>query len=151
METKKTTMWVVVAILLAIIIVGILVIKAQNKEVSENANQQEEQEYFEKTIDVKHQYKDGKHIFAGTIEVPTPCYKAELSVTQGDVAELNFTTKDSGEVCAQVISNANFYAEFEGKQDQLFKGRLNGEPVNLNMFEVDADLDINDINIFMKG
>lgn len=150
METKKTTMWVVLAVLLAIIIVGVLVIKAQKREVAENTNQ-EQQEYFEKTIDVKHQYKNGKHIFAGTVEVPTPCYQVEATITPGDIAELNLVTKDTGGICAQVITDANFYVEFEGKQDQLFKGRLDGEPVNLNTFEVDADLDINDINIFMKG
>lgn len=143
-------MWVVLAVLLAIIIVGILVIKAQNKETAENITQ-DEQEYFEKTIDIKHQYKNGKHIFAGTLEVPTPCYQVDLSITPGNIAEINFTTKDSGEICAQVVADANFYAEFEGVEEQLFVGKLNGEPINLNIFEVDADLDINDINIFMKG
>jgi len=150
METKKTTMWVVLAVLLTIMIVGILVIKAQNKEVAESTNQ-EEQEYFEKTIDVKHQYKNGKHIFAGTIEVPTPCYQVEAKVAPGDIAELNITTKDNGGICAQVITDANFYVEFNGKKDQLFKGNLNGEPANLNTFEIEPDLDINDIEIFMKG
>jgi hypothetical protein len=150
METKKTTIWVVLAILLAVVIVGVFVIRAQNKEVAEKVEQSEQQN-FEKTIDLKHQYKDGKHIFAGTLEVPSPCYQVDLSVTPGDVAELNFTTKDSGGICSQVITDANFYVEFEGKQDQLFIGKLNGEPVNLNTFEVDADMNINEINIFMKG
>lgn len=150
METKKTTMWVVLAVLLAIIIVGILVIKAQNKEVAEN-EEQEQQEYFEKTIDVKHQYKNGKHIFAGKIEVPSPCYQVEAVITPGDIAELNITTKDNGGICAQVITDANFYVEHEAPESQLYIGKLNGEPVNLNRFEVDSDLDINSFDIFIKG
>lgn len=150
METKKTTIWVVLAALLAIIIVGVLVVRGQNKEVVENKDQQEVENY-EKTIDIKHQYKDGKHLFAGTLEVPSPCYQVELTFATGEVTELNFITRDSGGVCAQVVTDANFYGELEAPENQLFIGKLNGEPVNLNTFEIDADLDINEIDIFMKG
>lgn len=147
--TKKTTIWTIVAVLLVLLIIGILGIRANQKE-TEIVNQEQEQT-IEKTVDVKHQYKDGKHIFAGTVQVPTPCHQVEATITPGTVAELNLNVKDSGGVCAQVITDANFYVEYEGSQDQLFVGRLNGEAVNLNTFEVDSDLDINSIDIFMKG
>lgn len=150
METKKTTVWVILAILLAVLIVGVIVIKSKSRQEVVNTNQ-EEQEMFEKTIDLKHQYKDGKHIFAGKLEVPTPCHQVNLSVTPGEVAELNFDVKDSGEKCEQKVVDANFFVEFPGEANQLFVGKLNGEPVNLNQFEVDADIDINSVDIFMKG
>lgn len=151
MDIKQSRIWISVAVVFVLIIIGVLIIKADKIESPTEEQSTEQKEMFEKTIDVKHQYKDGKHIFAGVVEVPTPCHKVNATITPGDIAELNLDIVDSGGVCAQVITDANFYVEFEGKQDQLFVGKLNGEPVNLNTFEVDADLDINTINIFNKG
>lgn len=151
MDIKQSRIWISVAVVLILIIIGVLIIKAKKIEAPTIEQNAEQQEFFEKTIDIKHQYKEGKHIFAGVIEVPTPCHKVNATITPGDIAELNLDIVDSGEICAQVITDANFYVEYEGKQDQLFIGKLNGEPINLNKFEVDADLDINSINIFNKG
>ncbi|MBP9763387.1 MAG: hypothetical protein KBD10_01415, partial [Candidatus Pacebacteria bacterium] len=144
--------WTIVSVVLVLIIIGLVILKA-NKTESPNTEKESEteQSLFDKTIDVKHQYKDGKHIFAGVIAVPSPCYKVDLQVNPGDVAELRFTTTNSGGVCEEKIVDANFYTEFQGNKDLLFVGFLNGEPINLNTFEVDADLDINSINIFNKG
>lgn len=149
-NNNKTTIWISIAVLLVLLIVGVLIIKATKNDVVE-VNNTVEEDMYEKTVDVKHQYKDGKHIFAGTLEVPTPCHKVEATVIPGDVAVLNLEVKDSGGVCAQVITDANFYVEHMGPQELLFVGRLNGEPVNLNKFEIDADMDINAVDIFIKG
>lgn len=149
-NNNKTTVWIILAVLLALLIVGILVIRGKNTQEYTN-NTDTKEEMYDRTIDLKHQYKDGKHIFAGTIEVPTPCHQVSLNVTPGDVAELNFEVKDSGGICAQVITDANFYTEYEAPENQLFVGKLNGEPVNLNQFEVGADEDINSVDIFLKG
>jgi hypothetical protein len=149
-NNNKTTVWIILAVLLALLIVGVLVIRGKNTQEYTNTNKISE-EMYDRTIDLKHQYKNGKHIFAGTIEVPTPCYQVALNVTPGDIAELNFETKDSGGVCAQVITDASFYVEFEGPENQLFIGKLNGEPINLNQFEIGADMDINTVDIFLKG
>jgi hypothetical protein len=151
METKKSTFWIAAAAVLILVIISVLVLKANKVESPTVDTNTEEQAIFDKTIDIKHQYKDGKHIFAGVIEVPTPCHQANLAIVAGEIAQLNFTIVDSGEICAQVITDANFYAEFVGPENQLFVANLNGEPVNLNKFEVDADLDINAVEIFNKG
>jgi hypothetical protein len=151
METKKSTIWMAAATVLVLIIISVLFLKANKVESPTQEIDQQEQATYDRTIDIKHQYKDGKHIFAGVVEVPTPCHQANLAIVGGEIAQLNFSIVDSGEICAQVISDANFYAEFEGPENQLFVANLNGEPVNLNKFEVDADLDINSIDIFNKG
>lgn len=151
METKQSTIWISAAVVLILVIISVLVLKANKVESPTQDVEQDEQAMFDRTIDIKHQYKDGKHIFAGVIEVPTPCHQAVLSVVPGEISQLNFEIKDTGEICAQVITDANFYAEFVGPGDQLFVANLNGEPVNLNRFEIDADLDINTIDIFNKG
>ena len=151
METKQSSIWISATVLLLLVIISVLVLKANKVESPTQDVEQDVLAIFDRTIDIKHQYKDGKHIFAGVLEVPTPCHQVILSVLPGEITELNFETRDSGEVCAQVISDTNFYAEFVGPEDQLFIANLNGEPVNLNRFEVDADLDINTVDIFNKG
>lgn len=151
MDIKQSRIWISVAVVLILIIIGVLIIKANKIEAPTVEQENEQQDIFEKTVDVKHQYKDGKHIFAGVIEVPTPCHQVNATITPGEIAVLNLDIVDSGGVCAQVITDANFYVEYEEKQDQLFVGKLNGEPVNMNKFEVDSDLDINAVNIFNKG
>lgn len=148
---KKT---ILILVLVSIIIAAIVfMIKARIAEAPtprDEAIQQDEKRYA-KTIDVKHQYKDGEHNFVGKIEVPTPCYVAIANVINSKPAELRIETKDSGEICAQVISDAVYSAKFKGDKNQKFIATLNGEPVNLNIFEVDEDQDINSVDIFIKG
>ncbi len=148
--TNKKIISIFIIALLVLAALCFLSLKANKNNLSEVEIPQD-QEVFERTIDVKHQYKDGKHIFAGTLEVPTPCHFVEATINEGEVSELNLEVKDSGEICAQVISQANFYVEHEGPENMLFVGRLNGEMVNLNQFHIDSDIDINDVDIFMKG
>lgn len=148
---KKT---IIILILISIAILAIaFMIKARVAEAPtprDEAIQQDEKRYA-KTIDVKHQYKNGEHNFVGKIEVPTPCYVAVARVENGNTPELKIETKDSGEICAQVITDAVFFAKFKGDENQKFIATLNGEPVNLNLFEIDADQDINSVDIFIKG
>lgn len=150
---KKTiSILILISIVIAVVVFTIKTRVAEAPTPRDQAIQNDEARYA-KTIDVKHQYKDGEHIFAGKIEVPTPCYfaSAEILRREKGVAELKIETKDSGEICAQVISEANFFVKFKGEKDQQFMATLNGEPVNLNRFEVDADQDINSVDIFIKG
>lgn len=150
MTNKQKLVSIIVLVLLAILVISTVIIKSK-KDNSAEETSQVDKEIFEKTIDLKHQYKDGKHIFAGVMEIPSACHSLNLNVTPGDIAELNFSIEDSGGDCTLETKNGNFYVEFEGPADQLFVGKLNGENVNLNTFEVDADLDINEVNIFLKG
>lgn len=148
---KKTILiLVLVAIAIATIVFMIKARIAEAPTPRDEAIQQDEKRYA-KTIDVKHQYKDGEHNFVGKIEVPTPCYVAVANIIDGQTPELRIETKDSGEVCAQVVTDAVFVAKFKGDENKKFIATLNGEPVNLNLFEIDADQDINSVDIFIKG
>lgn len=147
---KKTTIWVILAIILVVIIAGMLMLRAKTAEAP-MTNTQEEVQNASKTIDVKHQYKNGEHIFSGLVEAPTPCHQITAQIFPGEVAELNIEIKDSGKICAQVISNIPFKVSYKAPEDQQFLAKLNGEPVNLNRFEVDADLNIDEVELFIKG
>lgn len=104
------------------------------------------------TVNVKHQYKDGVHTFAGAIETPTPCYDARAIIVSGDVNEIQVTTEPQPvEVCAQVLSEKPFMVTHTSPADAQFLMTVNGELVNMNQFDIDPDIDINTVDILIKG
>ena len=125
--------------------------KIQVQSDRQDAIQQEVQKPTE-TLNVKYQFKDGKHVYVGSVLLPTPCHilKAEAGTKPG-VNEIIITTTDSQEVCAQVITERLFRVETDFKPEDVFIPTLNGEVVNFNIFEIPADQNINDIQIFIKG
>ncbi len=125
--------------------------KIQVQDERQNAIQQEVQKPTE-TLNVKYQFKDGKHVYVGSVLLPTPCHilKAEAGTKPG-VNEIIITSTDSQEVCAQVITERLFRVETNFKPEDVFIPTFNGEVVNFNIFEIPADQNINDIQIFIKG
>lgn len=148
---KKTTIWVILSICLLVIIGGILFFKAKTVEAPLENVQNSDNQVFEKTLDVKYQFKDGTHVFMGEVESPTPCHQVSAQIFPGEIAELNIEIKDSGNICAQVVTNIPYKVSFSAPENQKFSAKLNGQPVNLNLFKVDPDLDINSVEIFIKG
>ncbi len=108
------------------------------------------------TIDTKHQYKDGKHIYFGYLEVPSPCYTHNVEIKKlPEITEIAITYSEDksndSKVCAQVITQKTFKVSFEGRIDEDIIATLNGETVNLNQFEIDLDENIDNADIFIKG
>ncbi len=106
------------------------------------------------TLDVKHQFKDGKHIFVGKVQTPSPCHKLKKTVTKNNsdfYLNIDISEPEAGTVCAQVITDQPFYFDFVGQESDVIYARLNGELVNLNIFEIPADKEIEDIEIYLKG
>jgi hypothetical protein len=108
------------------------------------------------TVTAKHQYKDGVHIVAGEITVPTPCHILEAdAVVNSDTSpeqvtiRLKSSTKADG--CIQIITPARFKVEFKASKDAVIKMTLNGKPVILNLIEAGADEDLEDFELFIKG
>jgi len=106
------------------------------------------------TIDVKHQYKDGTHVYLGTFKTPTPChsYNAEI-ISEGTekIISLSYSEPTSDQICAQVITEREFMVSFDGDENESVIARLNGDLVNLNLFEVPNSQNIEDFQIFIKG
>ena|SRR3989344_510838 len=107
------------------------------------------------TINAKHQYKNGKHIIAGEVDLPTPCHilttTAQIAESFPEQVTINFTSKDSGEVCTQVITLNRFKIEFEASANAVIKARWNGQPVELNLIPAGANEDLSDFKIYIKG
>lgn len=147
------------------ILIGVLVVAAvvlggtalykSNQSVEVDLTRDEalntEVQKAKKTITTKYQYKDGQHIFVGNLKLPTPCHTYNAEVVQKDgAAEIRVTTEEGG-VCVQQITERLFKVSFEGEQGDNIFATLNGETVNLNIFEIPEDEDIDDIEIFIKG
>lgn len=153
---NKILIWVVVV---ALVFFGVTIALKNNQAEQinfendrENAIEKEVQRP-EKTITSKYQYRDGKHIFVGNVVLPSPChsYNAEVKDTDGSKEIVITISNPVDEACAAVITERNFKVEFEGPEDQEIFASLNGEVVNLNIFTIPEDEDINDIEIFFKG
>ncbi len=112
----------------------------------------EEENKPKQTIDVKYQYRDGAHIFVGKLDLPTTCHDLKNKVvTKDQVTEIYLDVVDSGEICAQVISPESYVVNVLAPKDQTIIFYLNNEVVNLNIYEIPDDQDINEIIIFNKG
>jgi hypothetical protein len=153
---QKTTMWVLVAIIGIVGIAAIIYVTTKTVEpVAPTAREEAQQQDAlmpTKTIQVKHQYKDGNHTFMGMIETPTPCYNVTAVILPGDVPEIKITTQEQPDtICAQVISEKQFTVRFTGPEDTQFLTTVNDEPVNMNQFDIDPDVDIESVEIFIKG
>jgi hypothetical protein len=109
-----------------------------------------------KSLVVKHQYKDGKHIFMGDVETGTPCYDISAIVEDTQASTTKnikiTTTNNQGENdCTQVIDTKTFKVEYEGSVDLKFIATLNGERMRLNRFDLAPEVNIDEFELFIKG
>lgn len=115
-------------------------------------------------IDVRHQYKNGTHTFAGLIDLPSACYSltpkigitAPAAPLAGQTAanaliNIDLTSKDSGAACAQVVTPTFFKTSIAGGSKYDLKGTLNGKEIRFNIFEIGADENIDAMNPYIKG
>lgn len=153
--------YIYIAIAVVLILTGLFVASMfiGNEEVAQQPQQENEQETErrpEVTITAKHQYKDGIHIIAGEIDMPTPCHILDWSVIGADdtpppIYSIDFTLMSEAEVCAQVITPSRFKVEFEGQENAEIQATLNGDDVVLNLIEAGPDEDLEDFELFIKG
>jgi flagellar basal body-associated protein FliL len=104
-------------------------------------------------INARHQYKNGKHIYAGVIDLPTPCHSVSVAAKASGTNKytLEFTTKTTDEICAQVITPRPFRVEFTAPKNITVDATLDGKLVTLNILEVKEGEDIDKINFNDKG
>jgi len=104
-------------------------------------------------INARHQYKNGKHIYAGVIDLPTPCHSVSVVAKASGTNKytLEFTTKTTDEICAQVITPRPFRVEFTAPKNITVDATLDGKLITLNVLEVKEGEDIDKINFNDKG
>ena len=106
-------------------------------------------------ITAKHQFKAGKHIVAGEINLPTPCYvlntDATVAESMPEQVTLRFNSTTQGEMCAQVVTTERFRIDFTASEGAVIKATWNGKPAKLNLIPAGPNEDLNDFEIFQKG
>jgi hypothetical protein len=158
--TKKIIAIVVLVILLFILVRFGGEMNNGGSNIVEVVQEEQSNEIME-IFDIKHQYKEGKHTFVGSIELPTPCYvldakveefMKELESTNERSIKINFHENLEGEgVCAQTIDIRPFRIEYLGKEDLKFRIFVNNKEFQLNIFEVPEHVDIDQFEIYLKG
>lgn len=104
-------------------------------------------------VNTRHQYKNGKHIYAGVIDLPTPCHTVSVEAVSTGAGKytLKFTTKTTDEVCAQVITPRPFRVEFAAPKNITVVATVDGKTVTLNVLEVREGEDIDKVQFNDKG
>lgn len=86
-------------------------------------------------VDISYEYIDGRYIYNAIVKKPTPCHKLEVETvvreSYPEQVDLNFTTKDSGEVCIQVIDEEEVSGSIEVSKDATINVYLNGNLLDL--------------------
>ena len=152
-------MWKRIIIIVALIVLLLAIVfinSAVNVKQVEAPAEVEQEESFTEPLAVKHQYKDGQHVFVGDIELPNPCYSYNATIEESDNENvknivLEYKEMEEVESCVQVITNANFRVAYEGVEDLEFQLFINGQKGRLNTFEIPAHVDIEQFELFLKG
>ena len=160
----KKKNWVILVAAIILLLTGVIFhneYKVSKIDESNIERQQAIEDVLQKsniTINTKYQYRNGTHTFLGTFETPTPCYTYNVEKKETDgIKEIAITYQEmhdeTGEAmnCTQVITERDFKVSFEGSVDDEIIATINGDLVNLNIFEVSEDEDIEDVEVYMKG
>ncbi len=151
---KKGLIWTIVVIL-ALIVVGTWALTRYNTKESPVPEVKGEETEVVQDITAKHQFKNGKHIVAGEVNLPTPCYilstDAIIAESMPEQVTLRFTTTTQGEVCAQVITPERFRIDFTASEGAIIKATWNGKPAKLNLIPAGPNEDLSNFEIFQKG
>ncbi|MDE2218313.1 MAG: hypothetical protein KGJ58_02580 [Patescibacteria group bacterium] len=157
-NNKKTT--AIVIAIIVIILIGAGFYFSSKKSGVKNATEEQiplkngsSSSYEITTINARHQYKNGKHTYVGMIDLPTPCHIVSVvAVPSGkNKYTLQFTTKTTDGVCAQVITPRPFRVEFAAPKNITVDATLDGKPVNLNILEVKEGDNIDKVQFNDKG
>jgi hypothetical protein len=106
------------ALLILLLVAAFYVIVNKEKIVDDTTNIEinneevvEVDESNLRSLVVKHQYKDGKHIFMGDVEVPTPCHSLTASISDTsnpDLKRINITIGAQDRNVCSGYNNKNF-------------------------------------------
>ncbi len=109
----------------------------------------------EMEITAKHQWKNGTHIVAGDVNLPTPCYilntNAVVAESYPEQVTINFVASTQGEACAQVVTTERFKVDFQASEKAIIKATWNGKPAKLNLIPAGPNEDLNNFELFLKG
>ncbi len=160
-QSNKKGITVAVAIVV-LVLIGIAFYSLYKNDSSTNTapladNSAPSQSTLAQIVTVKHQYKDGTHTYAGTIDLPTPCQRLTQSVVKDPTIKNKFTiafvvsNDPDSTVCAQVVTSRQFKVSFAGPQNAIVGATLNGQALQWNVFDVGPNENLDSFQINIKG
>lgn len=157
--TQQSKTWAWGAGIISLILIGGTLYFAQADNEPENVIEKDDEGEVLSAdavfINAKHQFRDGEHIIAGEIEVPTQCHSLSVeTVIRESFPEqvtLNFSSTSEAEVCAQVMSPRRFKIDFSASENATINATWNGAEAVLNLIPAGEDEDLNNFDIFIKG
>lgn len=157
-NNKKTTA-IIIAVIVIILIGAGFYFSSKKSGVQTTTEDQiplkngSDSSYEITAINARHQYKNGKHTYAGVIDLPTPCHTVSVTAVPAGANKytLQFTTKTTDEICAQVITPRPFRVEFTAPKNITVDANLDGKLITLNILEVKEGEDIDSVNFNDKG
>lgn len=131
---KKTYIYLGFGILLVVLISVFLYFLPKEKKVEEPVDR------VTTKISVEHSFSLGVHTYTGIIQVPTPCHEifgeAIVKESYPEQVDIKLETRESGEVCIQVIAEKRFKVSFQASERPIVKAFLNGSPVLFIVTEI---------------
>ncbi|MEY4440809.1 MAG: hypothetical protein RLY49_435 [Candidatus Parcubacteria bacterium] len=105
--------------------------------------------------ELKEQHKDSKYIFAGTVDVPTPCHSLktvvnQLSPTKYQI-QVDTVAPKADVMCAQVISQKQYKAAFQAPDNIIVTVKINGVEYETNRFVIPNTENIDTFKLEIKG
>lgn len=151
-----------ILVVLAFIIFGVtlyysLAPEEEAQAPEETATEEPADAFVPQVVNALHEFQDGTHTIAGEIDLPTPCDVLEAEATveargqETDLATLQFRTINESEVCAQVVTPASFRVTFDAAENADITAVWNGQPVRLNLVEVESEENLDDFGEYFKG
>jgi hypothetical protein len=151
----KVIALVALLVVIAIVLFAYTLVSAPTEtEVSTQQATTTTTQQEERLLSAKHQFVDGIHTIAGTVELPTPCHTLVAEPFFVDDAsstvEIRFSTALQGEECATVPTQVPFRVSFEAPEGVAIRATWDGAPVRLNLVPV-APGETLDGDVNMKG
>ncbi len=160
-SNQKARIIISVFILFAIALIGFGLYKSQRADVTASPQSEEfsevpDEERYAEIVNVKHQYKGGKHTYIGELNLPTPCHLIQSDVVRDETnirkIEINFRSAlEDNALCAQVITPRPFKVTFEAPEKITLTVMFDGRPIRFNIFEVPAEDNVEQFDINIKG
>lgn len=154
-NSKKTTAIVIAIIIIVLIAGGFYLsykkggVKAPTTEEGIPLKNGTGTNYEITVINAKHQYKNGKHIYAGIINLPTSCHTVDVKAVPAGAGKytLQFTTATTDETCAQMVTPRPFRVEFTAPKVITVDATLDGKAITLSVLEVKEGEDIDKVDL----
>lgn len=154
---NKNTYYLIGAIVVILAIIGGAYYYSQTTEEVVNTDLQvgDPQTSSDEIITARHQFIDGRHLVAGSVNLPTPCHllteEVRVAESMPEQVTLAFTATSTAEACIQTVIPVRFKLEFKASENADIRATWNGAPVRLNLIPVSPTEDIEDYEVFIKG